>query len=190
LTRLVSLDTVNTMEIKLKLQEEHLWTRAMAKHLRPEVSKQLEALSPGDTLVIDLVNVKVFDYSFANEYFGKIMISLKGEYPGRFVIVENLNEYTRENLSKALESLGLAMIERRGKKLHLIGKVHPVVEQTFEVIARAGTPVSSGALSRELNVNLTATNERLSKLTDLGLVRRDKSSSAAGRQQYEYRVLS
>jgi len=33
-------------------------------------------------------------------------------------------------------------------------------------------------------------NERLSKLTSMGIVRREKGSSATGREQYVYRVLS
>jgi hypothetical protein len=190
LTVNISLDTVKIMDIRLKLKGPHLWTRARAKEIRADVNEKLGSLSIGGTLVIDLGEVKVFDYSFANELFGKTMLSLAGEYPGRFVIVESLNEYTRENLSKALEGLGLAMIERQKGKLHLIGKVHPADQETFDAIASADSPISAGTLSKELGLNLTAMNERLTKLTELGLVRRDKVSSAAGRQQYEYRVLA
>ncbi len=177
------------MEKRLKLQGPHLWTREEAKKIRAEVTSILDSLTVGDTLVVDLSKVKVFDYSFANELFGKTMLSLSHEHPGRFMIVENLTEYTRENLGKALEGLNLAMIEREGSKLRLIGKVHPADKETFDALAHSTEPVSAGALSKELGLNLTAMNERLSKLTTLGLIRRDKGSSAAGREQYEYRVL-
>jgi hypothetical protein len=40
-----------------------------------------------------------------------------------------------------LESLGLAIIERKGRKLHLLGKVHPADQETFEAIVRAKGPV-------------------------------------------------
>ena len=66
-------------------------------------------------VVIDAKGVEVFDYSFANELFGKTLLSLSNEYSGRFVIVENLTTYTTENLTKALEGLNLAMIQAKGK---------------------------------------------------------------------------
>jgi predicted transcriptional regulator len=70
-----------------------------------------------------------------------------------------------------------------------LGKVHPADEETFAELVLAGA-VSAGALSKTLDVNLTAMNERLAKLTGLGLVRREKGSSATGREQYVYRVLA
>jgi len=71
----------------------------------------------------------------------------------------------------------------------LLGKVHPADRATFATIIAAGEAVSAGALSKTLDVNLTAMNERLSKLTGLGIVRREKVPSAAGRERYVYLVL-
>src|SRR5205809_5115142 len=104
------------MEKRLGLSRygKHLWTRERAREIRGVLAGMLEELSPGDTLVIDAQDVEVFDYSFANELFGKTILALPREYAGRFVVVENLTEYTKENLSKALESLGLAIILRKG----------------------------------------------------------------------------
>jgi hypothetical protein len=150
----------------------------------------LETLGVGGVLVIDAAGVEAFDFSFATELFGKTLLTLGSEYPGRFVIAENLTECTNENLSKALESLSLTMIERSQGELKLLGKVHPADEETFSQIVGMGEAVSAGALSKKLEVNLTAMNERLSKLTNLGVVRREKGSSASGREQYVYRVLT
>ncbi|RJR45238.1 MAG: hypothetical protein C4576_12370 [Desulfobacteraceae bacterium] len=154
------------------------------------IASTLEEMEPGDALVIDAKGVEVFDYSFANELFGKTMLRIPDEYPGRFVIIENLTTYTRENLIKALESMNLAMIERKDRTLRLIGKVHPADEKTFTAIVGAGKPKTAAFLSDKLKVNLTAMNERLSKLVSLGLVRREKGTSQAGREQYEYMVPS
>lgn len=164
----------------------HLWTRELAKDLRKSLLEVLDATEPGETIVIDLKGVEVFDYSFANEFFGKTLLSLQGEYPGRCIIVENLKEYTRENLSKALESLSLAMIERRGGKVEILGKIHPAYKDTFAAIARAGHPVTASELGDKLKLNITAMNERLTKLKELALVHRGEGTSKAGRQQYEY----
>lgn len=180
------------MEVRFKLSKfgKHLWTRAKAKTIRLELLAQLEKLHQGDTLIIDLSSVEVFDFSFANELFGKTLLSLRTEYVGRFLVVENLTDYTRENLDQALRALGLAIIERKGTELSLLGKAHAVDHATFAAIAQAGAPVTAAALRDELGVNVTAMNERLSKLVALGVARREKTASAAGREQYEYRVLA
>jgi hypothetical protein len=180
------------MEKRFKLGRHgtQLWTRQKAKQIRSEIGGVLEGLETGDVLVIDGTGVEVFDFSFANELFSRTLSTLVTEYPGRFVIVDNLTEYASENLSKALESTNQIMVERRNGKLALLGKVHPVDQDTFAEIVRAGHAVSAGALSRKLEVNLTAMNERLSKLAGLGLVRREKGSSASGREQYVYRLLN
>lgn len=149
----------------------------------------LENLDVGDVLVIDSAGVDAFDFSFAEELFGKTILTFGVQYPGRFLIVENLTDCTTENLTKALESLGLMMIERRKEKVGLLGKVHPSDQETFAEVVGA-TGVSAAGLSKKLNVNPTAMNERLAKLTNLGVVRREKGSSASGREQYVYRVLS
>jgi hypothetical protein len=173
----------------LRRHGTRLWTREKARQIRGRLTSILERLDAGDVLVIDATGVEVFDFSFANELFGKTISSLATEYPGRFMIVENLTEYACENLSKALENLNLMMIERR-QRVGLLGKVHPADQETFAEIVGAGQAVSAGTLSKKLDVNLTAMNERLSKLASLGLVRREKSSSAKGREQYVYRVLN
>ena len=180
------------MEYKLTLKNyggAQLWTRDRAREARTEITKILDKSEAGDVAIIDTKGVEVFDYSYANELFGKTLLSLPHEYPGRFLIVENLTTYTRENLSKALEALNLAMIERKGNKIELIGKVHPTDIVTFNAIAKAKEPVSASVLKDQLDINLTAMNERLSKLTNMGLTRREKGASIAGREQYLYSVL-
>lgn len=181
------------MEIRFKLSRygKQLWTRERAREVRRDFLGELDSkLKAGETAtaVMDVKQVEVFDYSFANELFGKTLLSLPNEHPGTMFIVENLNEYTRENLTKALESLGLMIIERKSKALHLIGKVAASDKETFEAIAKMDEPVPSGKLTEMLNLNVNAMNERLSKLTSLGLLRRSKSVSSAGREQFVYSV--
>jgi hypothetical protein len=180
------------MEKRFLLGEHgsQLWTRETAKKIAPQLQGMLQELGPGDILVIDGKGVEVFDYSFANEFFAKTLLSLPLEYPGRFLVAENLTTYTRENLEKALESVGLVMIERQEKRLHLLGKLHPADQTTFDAITQASEPITAVELAGQLHVHLTAMNERLSKLTKLGVIRREKGISPAGREQYLYVVLA
>jgi hypothetical protein len=180
------------MEQRLALNTygERLWTRDLARAIRAQVRERLEALQAGDVLVLDTQGVEVFDYSFADELFGRTLLTLPHEYPGRFVIVEGLSTYTAENLAKALEALGLMMIERREGRLQLIGKVHPAHQETFAAVVQARGAVTSTTLAKQLRVNLKAMNERLTKLTAGGVIRRETCPSPAGRERYEYRLFA
>jgi hypothetical protein len=179
------------MEKKLALKEfgTQLWTREKARPIRSRLVDALELLRTGDVLAVDASGVDVFDFSFAAELFGKALSRLGVDYPGRFVIAEGLTESARENLNQALEASNLIMIERHGNELRLLGKVHPTDQDTFKAILGAGEAVSAAALGKKLDVTMTAMNERLSKLYNLGVVRREKSSSASGREQYVYKVM-
>lgn len=176
--------------LALKLHGSQLWTRDLARKIRIDLNQLFDEIEQGDFVVIDAAGVEVFDYSFANELFGKSILSLPNEFPGKFLIVENLQAYTKENLTKALESLGIVMIERKKKSLELIGKIHPAFLETFNIIAKAKEPLTASNINEKLNINVTAANERLSKLVAMGLIRREKGTSGAGREQYAYSTVN
>ncbi len=169
---------------------QHLWTRQLGAETRRELEGDLARLQPGDVLVLDLSGVEVFDYSFAAELFGKLLLALPREHPGRFVLFECLTEYTRENLEKALETLGVAAIERNDGEVNLLGKVHPADRDTFRAVVDADEALTAAELTDRLNVSVTAMNERLSKLSALGVLRREPSVSPKGREQFRYRALA
>lgn len=188
MTDLPSGSTLKKMEKVFALVEfgTQLWTRELASSIRDQVERVLNTCDLREVLVLDAKGVDVFDYSFANELFGKLLFKMPNEFPGRFLIVEHLTGYTRENLAKALETLGLIILERKVKKLQLLGKVHTTDEQTFAAILAAKEPVTASMLKDVLKVNLTAMNERLTKFAGLSLVYREKATSSAGREQYVY----
>jgi hypothetical protein len=170
----------------LRYGKKQLWTRDFARKIRPDLLRELGGLKPGDCLVIDMEGIETFDYSFANEFFGKTILDMPRHFPGVFLLVDHLTEYTTENLENALKYIGLVIIDRTGGRPKLMGKVHRADEETFAAIVKVRGPVSASLLTEKLSIGPTAINERLSKLSGLGLVRREKSASAAGREQYLY----
>jgi hypothetical protein len=179
------------MEKKFALKRfgDQLWTRETARPIRAQLSDILETMREGDVLVVDASGVDIFDFSFASELFVKAVSRLGVDHPGRFVVTEGLTESARENLNQALEASNLIMIERQGHELCLLGRVHQFDRDTFTGIVEAGEAVSAAALGKKLDVSPTAMNERLSKLNNLGVIRREKSSSASGREQFIYKVM-
>ena len=179
------------MEQRLDLgkPDPRLWTRAKAVPIRERAERMLSVLLPGSRLVIDAAAVEIFDLSFAAELFGKTVLRLAHDYPGRFLVVENIKNDARENLEAALKQLDLAMIETVDGHPRLIGKYHPTDEETIEAIFTAGVPVTASDLRNLLDLTINAANERLNKLVQLGVVRRERGKSPAGREQFLYSVL-
>jgi hypothetical protein len=175
------------MEQRLSLPGPTLWTRPEGARLRPHAEELLATLNPGDALIIDLKGIEAFDFSFANEYFGKLILRLQ-EHPGRFLLLEHANTYVEENLTHALESLGLLILHRKGRTLRLLGKAHAADQQTLDAFAKRRS-ITAADLAATLQLNTTAANERLKKFTTLGILRRERTSSDAGREQYTYHLL-
>lgn len=176
--------------VKLSKTRTRLWTREKAVPIREDLEAKLAELPDGGLLIIDCSTVEVFDYSFANELFGKLLHGIVGRFPGRSVVVEHLTPYVRENLIQALVTMNLAMIERTDGGPRLIGKVAPTDERTFQVAVNAGRPITAAEMTKKMDVNVTAMNERLTKLAQLGVLRRERSTSERGREQYSYSVLA
>lgn len=167
--------------------EPYLWTRDTGKEIREKLFDALDNIKRGEVVVIDFAGIKAFDFSFANELFGKTLLKMPVDYPGKFVIVENLTDYTRENLFNAISNLSLAIAEKKSNgAMSLLGKVHPVDEATFNLICQSAHPMTTNELVKLMDVKIQAMNERLSKLVDMGVIRRSRSLSQAGREQYEY----
>lgn len=171
---------------KLQDHGKQLWTRPKGAEIRAHLDKKLQEMHSGDVLIIDLSGVQVFDVSFAAEFFLKTALNLQAGYKGLFVVLENLEEHCRETLVTKLEKENLIMLERVSGQLRLLGKVPPQYQETMDVIVRSNKPISSSILSETLGVNQNAMNERLKKLTNFALIRRDKGVSQAGREEFLY----
>jgi len=167
-----------------------LWTREFAKQIRNGLNDVLENAGSNGVVVINADGIKVFDFSFANEFFGKSILSLSSEYPGRILLVENLDEYTEENLVETLKSLNIAMLNRKNGEIFVIGKLHSAYIETFFLIYRAAVPLTANNVGENMGITATAANERLTKLTELGLMRRKKDVSNSGREIYVYSTIS
>jgi hypothetical protein len=175
-------------EVRVALNKfgRRLWTRDKAREVRQVVEDRLEKMPAIATLVIDGTGVEVFDFSFANELFGRLALALPTLSPPRFVVVEHLEPYARENLEKAMMILNLAIIERRGGRTQLLGKVGTADAETFAVLSSSKRPVTAVQLADKLQTALTAMSERLTRLMKLGVVARVRAEEPTGREQYAY----
>ncbi len=73
-------------------RNKHLWTRGSAIPLREKAENILSDLSNEGVLWIDLENIEAFDYSFASEFFGKLIINTQSFNKNKFIILDNLSK--------------------------------------------------------------------------------------------------
>lgn len=172
-------------------QQKFLWTREIANDPLAMAVTILERLRPGDILTIDMAAIDAIDFSFAAGLFGRLLLRAKSEFPERFVVVRNLEPVARENLAVTLVSLDLVMIESlHGGQFDLLGKFHPLDLETFRIVLDHDNRLTSRDLQALKQLAANTANERLSKLVELGLVRRVKGISPAGRQEFSYIALA
>lgn len=164
---------------------KELWSRKPAREIREKAEKFLEKMPAGSLLEVDASEIDVFDYSFASEMFAKLVLHLPIEYEGRCIAVKGLSSYSEENLDPALKIAGVMMlVVDDNASWHLIGKFSGADQATLETLSRMVGPVSVQDLADKLEIQPTACSERLSKLTQFGIVHR--LSAGSGRVQYRY----
>ena len=177
-----------TTTYALKDHSTRLWTRETGHDVRQAIEARLNKMGRGSLLVIDCSGIEVFDFSFASEVFGKLILRLASEYPGRYVAVAGLSDYLRENLDAALENIGVMMIEILStRRWDVIGKFSPSDSGTLQALPKYNQPIGASELAEKLGINITACNERLSKLLKFALVRRE--TAGTGRAQYLYSAI-
>src|SRR5439155_14295086 len=128
-----------------------LWTRETAREIRRAIEDQLLEMSDDSVLTVDASGVEVFDFSFASELFGKLVLGVPAEFPGRYVVVTGLSDYLRENLDAALKSIGVMMLEIQSRRRwNLLGKQSPSDRETLVSLNEFGRSVSATELAEEL----------------------------------------
>lgn len=179
------LDGIVKKEFALFEGLPQLWTRETGGKIREKVEKVLGTMSEGSLLEIDAIGIEVFDVSFASELFAKLVLHIPIEYEGICIAVKGLNSYTEENLESALLRAGVMMLVVDGNEAwHLIGKSTGADATTIDALKHMEGPVSVQDLAHHLDIQPTACSERLSRLTQLGMVHR--FSTESGRVQYRY----
>lgn len=165
---------------------DQLWGHERGREIRAEIEALLDPLPEGEVFRIDCTGVKVMDYSFSGELFGKLIGAMASRYPGRVIVLANLEEYVRINLNVALEMMGLLALTVRGiRTWELIGKVGDTDRETLEILAKR-KKATAPEIAEALNIKLTTCNQRLRKLVENGIIFRTKISASTGGDQFIY----
>lgn len=132
----------------------NLVTRPTGRAVRTGVESQIAELDGERAVclsVLDFSQVRVLDYSCADEIVAKLLLRYMGsDRPAEaFFLFRGLQEHHREPIEEVLDHHGiLAVSEFEDEGFQLLGKAHPVQRACWEAVLRAGR-TSAGAVARE-----------------------------------------
>ncbi len=193
---------------------KQLAMRPQGRRVQQELDTLLRQLPPNSVLVVDFAGVEMMDYSFADEALGAIFSRMSArEYPDRYIVLASgegeLDSALLENVDVALRQRDVAALvlpkDHISEASDTISSALPIVlrAEAAEDWRVAGTlpqhlvdtlravmekqQVTVRELADELKIDSpTACNNRIARLHQLRLVRREAAIVPEGGRQYFY----
>ena len=122
----------------------NLVTRPTGRAIRTGVESQIVEMegAPAPCLsVLDFSQVRILDYSCADEIVAKLLLRFLGdERPAEaYFLVRGLDEHHVEPIEAVLERHGLLLVaQEQGGAIHLLGATNPVHRATWTALVRRG----------------------------------------------------
>ncbi len=180
----------NVVKQELKNGSANLVTRETGRIILDRIEREIREIGKSETLVLDFSDIKVIDYSCADEVIAKLITRLKGdEYGDKYVTLQNLSPSQKENIHVALEKKGLAILAvDASKKWEIIGILNNYLMETLQLIMKSGE-ISTRSLSDKLKLELNTASTRLLNLHKSRLVKKVEERTHDGRRQFIYKSL-
>jgi hypothetical protein len=179
--------------------------RPQGRRVQESLDARLRALPPGGVLIVDFDGVEMMDYSFADEALGTIYSRMAAkEYPDRHLVLEaredEAGQALLENIEVALnrrEVAALVLAENSAKNgvlvsrdaWRIVGELPGHLVDTLRAVMEKGQ-VTVRELAAMLGLDsATACNNRIAKLYQLHLVKREATVVPEGGRQYSYSAV-
>jgi hypothetical protein len=173
--------------------------------VQQSLDAELRRLPPGSVLVLDFQGVEMMDYSFADEAFGALYSRMAArEYPDRYMVLatgdDEVSQALLENIEVALQQREVAALVvpheriegngdhamRESDGWEVIGVLPEHLLDTLRAVMEK-EQVTVRDLVEALHLDsATACNNRVAKLHQLRLVRREAAIVPEGGRQYCY----
>lgn len=193
----ISAKTKNVTHLSLGECGSILAMRPQGRVVQEKIDGALRALPVGGVLILDFNGVEMMDYSFADEALGTIYSRMSAkEYPDRHLILETrddeLCEALLENVEVALNRREVAAlvvpqkVVKGGGKWRILGELPSHLVDTLRAVMDKNC-ITVRDLAETLKLDsATACNNRIAKLYQMHLVRREASVVPEGGRQYCY----
>ena len=136
----IAIDVGNLVQRTVASLYSHLVTRPTGRAVRMAIETQLAELGERSLSLIDLSEVKVLDFSCADEVVAKLVQRHVGEsHPQAYFVFRGVLEPHRDQIQVALERLGLAAVaETAPGRFELLGARSDMENRAFAVLEDRG----------------------------------------------------
>jgi hypothetical protein len=161
--------------------------RLQAEKARSALTEKLqERRSEPEAVGIDLEDIEVMSYPFADSFFVPLLLARRaGYYIEHPIVVFEANQDVGETIDAVMRERNMAIVAVDGQTKLLGGE--PALKHALTVAASLGS-FSATRLGAELHVSPQGANNRLKALVDLGALVRIPISVPGGGREFEYRI--
>lgn len=166
-----------------------LWYAEKGSSVRQAVSEIIRSNKHEKMFALDFKDVEVADTSFIREAFVKLLHEQRMETNRPQILFKNVSEYMIENLDASFSKHNHFTMVATGDQWDIIGKASQQLKQTLRIIL-SKKECTAKQLASDLKINMTAANNRLSKLLEMSVVSRTETSQQTGGKEFIYRAES
>jgi len=161
---------------------------------RDFIDDAIRAMPSHATVALDLRGVDYLGYSYSKRALREILFRRnEGAYGERklFLIADQGMDFI-DGLEAALRERKIfALVAPSPDTLegaHLVGEVPDYIAETFDIVRRHG-PIATGSLAKLIGQSPQNTKNRLDRLAEMGLLKREKQPSPTGGLEWINRIL-
>jgi hypothetical protein len=183
------IDLYKILKEELGNNSKDLVTRPSGQAIRERIERDLEREPSEAVISLDFSKIGVIDYSCADEIVAKLVSRLlSGEYGGKYILLEGLNENQKENIEVAVERKDLAvMAEMKDGSRSVLGNLNNYLKDTLDFIVKK-KKATSKELSDAKKIEANTSGTRLLNLYKKRLVKRVEEVRSDGKI-WVYEVL-
>ncbi len=177
------------LSAKLGLHENFYLTRENGERAYLLLRERLEQLSSGQGLLLTFPQGQLIDASFADETIIRLGEELMaGQFEDNGLLLQGLTEDSIKNIEAVIGfrrlKLGFLVVETSGE-WKCIGQLDRTLKEVLDLLANRDK-LTAPELSDLLNLAINTASNRLKRLYDRRLVRREYEVSSKGLQYFYY----
>lgn len=174
---------------ELNLQPDFFLTREHGEQAYQRLKQMLEQLPEGDALLLIFPPGQLIDGSFADETIVRLGEELAGDQFGnRAILLQGLSDDSITNIEAVIGfqrlKLGFLAVTPEGQ-WQVIGQLDPSLRKMLDLLAEQES-LTAPELAEKYDLAINTASNRLKRLYDRRLVRREYEVSAKGLQYYYY----
>ena len=172
--------------ITLREQAGILVTRRLGEKVRQNILAALDRNAEPTSLLLDFNEIRILDYSCADELVSRLAIELQSRLYGQyFLLLTGLDDMIHENIAVALKQREIALLCEREQQWHVIGSLRPYIEQGLSLLNNERV-ITSRELADVEGISINAACNRMNELCRMGLAYRNPGPPLSGGKIFQY----